>query len=65
MAGIQRLPNGNTILCNWLGHGHLGETADIIEVTPDKKVIWKFADHKDMKTVSSFQLLGLSDEILH
>ena len=21
VAGLQRLPNGNTVLCNWLGHG--------------------------------------------
>jgi hypothetical protein len=25
MTGFQRLPDGNTIYCNYLGHGHLGQ----------------------------------------
>jgi hypothetical protein len=37
MAGCHCLPNGNTIFANYLGHGHLGEQAQFIEVTPDKK----------------------------
>lgn len=38
-AGVQRLPNGNTIFCNWGGHG--GSAGDsIIEVSPDKEVVW-------------------------
>lgn len=66
MAGIQRLPNGNTVMCNWLGHGQLGKAPHIIEVTRDKKVVWTFADHETMKTVSSFQLLGApGDLVLH
>jgi outer membrane protein assembly factor BamB len=66
MAGIQRLPNGNTVMCNWLGHGQLGKAPHIIEVTRDKKVVWTFADHETMKTVSSFQLLGSAgDPVLH
>lgn len=38
-AGVQRLPNGNTIFCNWGGHG---ETAgdSIIEVSLEKKIVW-------------------------
>lgn len=63
MAGIQRLPNGNTIMCNWLGHGDFPREPHIIEVTPDKKVVWVFADHENMKTVSSFQLIGSSRDI--
>jgi hypothetical protein len=66
MAGIERLPNGNTVMCNWLGHGQLGKAPHIIEVTRDKKVVWTFADHETMKTVSSFQLLGSAgDPVLH
>lgn len=40
IAGVQRLPNGNTVLTNWGGHG--GSTgAAIIEITPDKKKVWE------------------------
>ncbi len=31
----------------------------MIEVTPDKKVVRTFADHKTMKTISSIQLLDI------
>lgn len=70
MSGLQRLPNGNTVMSNWLGHGQLGKAPHVIEVTPDKKVVWTFADHKTMKTISSIQLLDVpgdvtKGEILH
>jgi hypothetical protein len=29
---VRELANGNTIVMNWLGHGHLGATAQIFEV---------------------------------
>lgn len=57
MAGCQRLPNGNTLFCNYLGHGHLGEQPHVFEVTPDKKVVWTFADHEHFKTVNQIQVV--------
>jgi len=64
IAGVQRLPNGNTVICNWLGHGQLGKAPHLIEVTRDKKVVWTFADHQTMKTVSSIQLLDSSGDVV-
>lgn len=55
--GVQRLPNGNTVFCNWLGHGHLGENPHVYEVTPDKQLVWSFADHAFFKAVSQIQIL--------
>ena len=58
MAGLERLPNGNTLMCNWLGHrNQFGQTADLIEVTPDKKVVWKFYGGGQIKTISSVLVL--------
>jgi hypothetical protein len=70
MTGLQRLPNGNTVMSNWLGHGQLGKGPHLIEVTPEKKVVWTFSEHKSMKSVSSVQLLdvpgdAVKGEILH
>lgn len=54
-AGVQRLPNGNTIVVNWAGHGGAKGPA-VFEVTPDKKVVWKTGPEvKNM--VSSVQVL--------
>jgi hypothetical protein len=57
MAGFERLSNGNTVMCNWLGHGQFGKAPHIIEVTRDKRVVWTFNDHVNMQTVSSVELL--------
>lgn len=70
IAGMQRLPNGNTVICNWLGHKHFGQAPHLLEITPDKRVVWTFADHQAMKTISSVQLRDVPGdasrgEILH
>lgn len=59
MTGFQRLPNGNTIITDWLGHGKLGQAPHIFEVTPDKRIVWTFSDHEHVRTVSSIQLLDV------
>ncbi len=57
MAGLQRLPNGDTFMANWLGHNQFGTTADLIEVTPDKRVVWTFSGAPEIQTISSALIL--------
>jgi outer membrane protein assembly factor BamB len=57
MTGLQRLPNGNTVMTNWLGHNQFGKAPHAIEVTPDKKVVWIFNDFSFVQTLSSIQLI--------
>ncbi|MCC6234156.1 MAG: hypothetical protein IT580_16045 [Verrucomicrobiales bacterium] len=57
IAGVQRLANGHTVIANWLGHGQLGKAPHLIEITPDRRVVWTFADHQNFQTISSFQIL--------
>jgi catechol 2,3-dioxygenase-like lactoylglutathione lyase family enzyme len=64
MAGLQRLPNGNTVMANWLGHGQLGKAPHLIEITRDKRVLWTYFDHQTMKTVSSVQLLDVPGDAI-
>lgn len=64
MAGAQRLPNGNTILCNYLGHGHIGENPQVYEVTPDKKLVWTFGDHGQFKTINQIQILDTPVDVI-
>lgn len=59
MTGLQRLPNGNTVVSNWLGHGKFGTAPHLMEITRDKKVVWTFNDHRNFKTISSVQLLDV------
>jgi hypothetical protein len=58
-AGCQRLPNGNTIICNYLPGPFMGQQPQAFEITPDKQVIWEFADHTHFKTINQIQLLHL------
>jgi hypothetical protein len=64
MAGLHRLPNGNTVMSNWLGHGKLDTAPQLIEVTPDKRVVWTFAGYPAMKTISSVQILDVAGDAL-
>jgi hypothetical protein len=50
MTGLNRLPNGNTVICFYQGSHHL------IEVTPEKKLVWKWK-LPSQRTVVSIQVL--------
>ncbi len=62
IAGFHRLPNGNTVIANWLGHGQFGKAPHVIEITPDKRVVWTSANHEKMRTVSSVQVLDVKGD---
>jgi hypothetical protein len=63
MTGLQRLPNGNTIFCNYLGHGHIGEQPQFFELTPDKQLVWQFTDHAHFKTINQIQVLDVPGDV--
>ena len=50
MTGLNRLPNGNTVISFYQGSHHL------IEVTQEKELIWKWR-LPDQRTVVSVQIL--------
>jgi len=52
VGGVQRLPNGNTIVCNWVGHGFMGRGPHVLEITPAKKIVWRIDDHKQFKAIA-------------
>ena len=70
LTGFQKLPNGNVLISNWVGHGKFGTAPHLLEITPAKKVVWTYADHKTFKTISTVQVFAegdapLSGEGLH
>jgi enterochelin esterase family protein len=57
---VSRLANGNTLINNWAGSQPQAEwpnTVQLIEVTPDKKVVWAVRDWTMLGPASSTQLL--------
>jgi hypothetical protein len=63
VAGVQRLRNGNTVICNWGGHGHKKQQAQIIEVTPDKKVVYEINDWVNLGTLSTVHVIDETGEM--
>ncbi len=63
-AGCQVLPNGNLIICNYLGHGHLGKQPQFVEITREKKVLWEFTDHQNFKSINQIQLLDVKGDVI-
>ena len=57
LAGVQRLPNGDTVVCNWNAADDGDKVgAHIFEVTPDKRVVWQVAGER-LGQVAQCQLL--------
>ncbi|HTX22343.1 MAG TPA: hypothetical protein VMD27_10885 [Candidatus Aquilonibacter sp.] len=52
-----RLANGDTIICNRGGSAKGLNPPQVIEVTPDKKVVWVLQDYKDLPSCTGVQLL--------
>ncbi len=51
---VTRLDNGNTIICSRGGTNH---GPQLVEVTPDKKVVWVLQDWKDLGPATAVQVL--------
>ena len=51
-CGVQRLPNGNTVITSYYAKG---DQVKLTEVTPEKKVVWRFSDHPS--SFHHFQIL--------
>ena len=53
IAGIERLPNNNTIICDW---GNGTSEVKVLEVTPDKKIVWQLTNPA-FKGISRIQVI--------
>jgi hypothetical protein len=58
LTGFQKLPNGNFVISNWVGHGKFGTAPHLLEITPDKKIVWSFNDHKTFRTIATVQVFN-------
>jgi hypothetical protein len=56
ITSLQVLKNGHFVICNFL-RGQEGKGVHAFEITRDKKVVWKFADHDLVKTATNVKVL--------
>ena len=59
-CGGQRLPNGNTVITSY---GIGADQTKLLEVTPDKKVVWIYSD-PDKSGIHHFQILDTNGHLL-
>lgn len=57
VSSIQMLKNGNLLVGNFLRNQE-GNGAHAFEVTRDKKVVWKWADHALIKSLTTVRAIG-------
>lgn len=57
ISSIQRLKNGNLLVGNFL-RGQEGKGAHAFEVTRDKRVVWIWADHRHVRSLTTVRALG-------
>ena len=55
-SSIQQLPNGNVLIGNFIRNQE-GKGAHAFEVTRDKKVVWKWADHDLIKSLTTVRIV--------
>jgi hypothetical protein len=62
----QRLANGNTVICCWVANdkktAEWKDTVQVLEVTPDKKIVWALRAWKDPTDLGPATSLQLLDE---
>jgi hypothetical protein len=56
ITGLQVLGNGHYVIGNFL-RGQEGKGAHAFEVTREKEIVWKFADHELVKTATNVKVL--------
>ena len=54
---VTRLSNGDTLIDNYAPEGGKRNIAQLLEVTPDKKVVWALRDYRTLGPAISTQLL--------
>ncbi len=57
VSSVQQLKNGNYLVGNFI-RGQEGKGAHAFEVTRNKKVVWEWADHSLIKSLTTVRALG-------
>jgi mono/diheme cytochrome c family protein len=56
VAGLQRLANGNTVVCNWDGFGFVGQQPQVFEITREKEVVWQIHDNERFGSITHMNI---------
>ena len=57
LLGMQLLPDGNVVVCNWLGHDCEHQGCPLFEVNREKQIVWSCHCEYLADNMANFQLL--------
>ncbi len=57
LTGLEILPSGNLMVCNWLGHRREGMGAPLFEINHKKEILWQLRAPNFTKNIANFKLL--------
>lgn len=55
VSGIQRLPNGNTVIVNWQGGGP--RLPQIMEVNRSREIVWEYSNYIQLMALSTVHVI--------
>ncbi|MBT3291015.1 MAG: hypothetical protein HN380_26960, partial [Victivallales bacterium] len=58
IAGVRRLPSGNTLVANYGANGDTRETANLFEITPDFRIVWRAWNAPQLGSLAQAQFLA-------
>jgi len=55
-SGLQRLPNGNFVVANWLGHvtpADHPDTPEVLEISPSNQLVWSWGNQQKATLITN------------
>lgn len=59
ISGFQRLPDGHTLVINWLGHGYRVTAAQFFRIHRERKIVRQLTDHSHFAIINKVQVLDV------
>ena len=57
MTGVRVRKNGNIVVGSYRAYDKQGKGSAIVEVTKEKKVVWRYVNRKMASTIMGFEML--------
>lgn len=57
LAGFEVLPNGEILICNWLGHHPYKEGVPLFKINREKEILWKYTNAEQTYSCTNVQVL--------
>lgn len=64
VTGLQRLPNGNTVVCNSPVKDEKNQQSLVFEVNPAKELVWAYGDSAPFQSINQIHLTSIPGNVM-